>query len=337
MKNVIVSAAHTAMGTISTTADINDASKLGLGVISLLSSNGKVIAVDANTKAENANQMIYFVQGKGAGNSTKLGLKLNPFKLAYSVTTAVAAVQKVVALGYNGASGMTTANIVTAAQLAIATNVGKLAGVRVVLMGMPKTPYTQGVPFEQVDTQIVAGDTMLTVQTRLKAKLDKLALKIGNGFAVTSTNSSTNYYGFSFTADAGFNFTVIGSGLAELAKVATVTAVGFPKGAGKDILEAEKTAATRDGYNASFHSNAELYVEPFDAVAGTSYDVIIINSAAAPQYELFQDHGGMLVEQWIAVPTGGHATTGVVALITAILDKIIADNRGRVEVTVTGA
>lgn len=330
MKNVIVSKANTAMGTIATSADINDATKLGDGVISLISSNGKVISVSANTKAEHKDQMIQFVQGKGAGNSPKLGLMLNPFNLSYSVTEAVAGVQKVVALGYNTGGSMTTQSFITAAQLT--NNVGRLVGVKVVLMDIPKGIYKQGMPFEQVETQVLTGDTVATIQTRLKAKLDVLAAKIGNGFAVTNTNSST-YYGFSFTANAGFNFTVIGSGLAELSKVATITSVGFPKGAGVDILALEKTAATRSGYNASYHSNAELYVEPFDAVVGTSYDVIIVKSAAQPQYEIFQDHGGMLVEQWIAVPTGGTADTGVVDLITAILDKIIADNRGKVEIT----
>lgn len=340
MKNLLVSAGST-LGTITDSSDMLDNAKLGDKVIACISSNGKVVTATANYKADYRGQAIQFVQGRGPGMNPKLGLKLNPFKLSYTINPYVAAVAKVVKWGYSVGVNATS-SIILATD--ITANVGSIIGVRIVSMELQKPAYTLGVPFNQVETQITATDTPLTIQTRLKAKLDVLFAKLGHGLTATATNS-TLYYGFDFTADAGYSFTVMGYGTAENTKVAVTTKMVFSEGAATDMMELEKTMATRDGYNASFHSNEELYTEESEVVTGATYDICIIESEMDPQYEIFQDHANMLVRQWIIMPTGGvigtpqsfsgtTTVTGVarvpgtgIYLIADILDAVKAANK----------
>jgi len=316
MKNLLVSAGST-LGTITDSSDMLDNAKLGDKVIACISSNGKVVTPTANFKADYRGQAIQFVQGRGLGMNPKLGLKLNPFKLSYLVNPYVAAVAKVVKLGY--AVGVNaTSSIILAAD--VTANVGRIIGVRIISMELQKPAYTLGIPFDQVETQVKIGDTPLTIQTRLKAKLDILFAKLGHGLAATTTNA-TVYYGFDFTAEAGYNFTVAGYGLAETAKVANTTKVVFPEGASADMLALEKRMASRDGYNASYHSDQELYTEEWEVVDGATYDICIIESVMDPAYEIFQDHANMLVRQWIIMPSGGVIGTPEVPA-TDLLPKV---------------
>ena len=338
MKNLLVSAGAT-LGTITDSSDMLDNAKLGDQVIACISSNGKAVTATA-AKADRRGQAIQFVQGRGLGMNPHLGLLLNPFKLSYTITPYKAAVAKIVKLGY--AAGVNaTSSIILAAD--VTANVNRLIGVRITPMNIPRASYQLGVPYYSVDVQIKSGDTPATVQTRLKTKLDKLFLTLGNGLAVTSTNS-TVYYGFDFTANAGFNFTVSGSYLAEMAPVATTTKVVFSNGAAADMIRIENEHSTRDGNNLSFHSDEILYTEESEIVSGATYDTCIIDTVMDPQYEIFQDHINMLKRQWIIMPTGGAVGTPEVPatdllpkvaripgtgiyLIADILDAVIAANK----------
>ena len=314
MKNLLVSAGST-LGTITDSSDMLDNAKLGDKVIACISTNGKVVTATANTKADYKGQAIQFVQGRGLGMNPHLGLKLNPFKLSYVVTPYKPAVAKVVKLGY--AVGVNaTSSFILAADLVV----NKIIGIRITSMMLPKMSYQEGVPFYSVDTQVRSSDTVATIQAKLKVKLDKLFLTLGNGLAVTTTNS-TVYYGFDFTANPGFNFTVSGSGLAEFALVANTTKVVFAVGAAADLIAVEDRMSTRDGNNLSFHSNEILYSEESEITAGATYDVCIIESAMEPAYEIFQDHANMLVRQWIIMPSGGVIGTPEVPA-TDLLPKV---------------
>lgn len=339
MKNLLVSAGST-LGTITDSSDMLDNAKLGDKVIACISSNGKAVTYLANVKADYRGQGIQFVQGRGLGMNPHLGLILNPFKLSYTVKPYVAAVAKVVKLGY--AAGVNaTSSIILAAD--ITANVGKLIGVRITTMNVPEASYREGIAYWTAETQIKASDTPATVQTRLKAKLDALFVTIGYGLAVTSTNS-TVYYGFDFTANPGCNFTVSGSYLAEFAKVAVTTKVVFAIGAAADLIDFENKMSTRDGNNLSFHSNQILYSEESEITVGATYDMCCIETVTDPAYEIFQDHANMLKRQYIVMPTGGAigtpevpatdllpkvaraAGTGIY-LIADILDSVIAANK----------
>ena len=309
MKNLLISATGVLSPDFANTADMLTASKLGDKELACVSSNGKAIVWNAttltadNAKADYRGQTFQFIQGRGAGMNPHLGIVINPFNFSYTIKPYVAKVAKVVKMGYS--VGLNTTSSIILAADCVAANIGRIVGIRVTLMNFPKLAYSQEVPYYEVSTQIKANDTVALVLARLKTKLDVLFAKLGNSLSVSSPTNSTVYYGFDFTAAAGFNFTVKGMGLAENAIVAVTTAVVLGTGLGSDQILLETEMTTRDGNNASFHSDQQLYTEESEIVAAEEYDVCIIETVMDPQYEIFQDHINMAKRQWILVPKGG--------------------------------
>ena len=305
------------------------------GLLTIVASNGTVLATGATGPFVNPT-MVDVLVGLNDG-SIKEVITINPRDFTFKTLAYVAAVGKTVRVGYDG-----TSNKLIIVDPTIVNNLNKY-GTLTIWHNDPKSAVAPAASVHQ-DVQIISGDTVTTLYTKLQAAGTALATKInaiyGAG-SVTFTsgapvlNAASSYLQFVFAKNKEFNVTLDGIFDGTTVAVTAGTTGPFVSGlTGVEVQELEKEAAILDGYNPTQNDKRPSFdiVNYVAAVGATNYDATLIKTTLPHQYESVGNPKGWDVTALLYTPNTTPGTIGsAAAALTAILNEL-KQNHGSLDV-----